>query len=91
MLLRPVLQDYWLPTLAYIGGPAEIAYFAQVGVVYEKLLGRVTPILPRMSATLLEPRIERLLTKYGLELPEAVSGRDASCASSWRRVRCRRS
>ena len=52
VLLRPVLQDYWLPTLAYIGGPAEVAYFAQVAVVYEKLLGRVTPILPRMSATL---------------------------------------
>ncbi len=39
VLLRPVLQDYWLPTLAYIGGPAEVAYFAQVAVVYEKLLG----------------------------------------------------
>lgn len=74
VLLRPVLQDYWLPTLAYIGGPAEIAYFAQVGVVYERLLGRVTPILPRMSATLLEPRIERLLTKYGLELSDLFHG-----------------
>src|SRR5262249_53903327 len=42
VLLRPVLQDYWLPTLGYFGGPAEIAYFAQLGVVYEKLLGRVT-------------------------------------------------
>jgi bacillithiol synthase len=74
VLLRPVLQDYWLPTLAYIGGPAEIAYFAQVGVVYEKLLGRVTTILPRMSATLLEPRIERLLTRYGLELTDLFHG-----------------
>jgi bacillithiol biosynthesis cysteine-adding enzyme BshC len=74
VLLRPVLQDYWLPTLAYIGGPAEIAYFAQVGVVYQKLLGRVTTILPRMSATLIEPRVERLLTKYGLELPEVFHG-----------------
>src|SRR6202044_31145 len=37
VLLRPVLQDYLLPTLAYFGGPAEIAYSAQVGVVYEKL------------------------------------------------------
>jgi uncharacterized protein YllA (UPF0747 family) len=72
--LRPVLQDYWLPTLAYIGGPAEIAYFAQAAVVYEKLLGRVTPILPRMSATLIEPRIERLLNKYEVELPELFHG-----------------
>jgi len=74
VLLRPVLQDYWLPTLAYIGGPAEIAYFAQAAVVYEKLLGRVTPITSRMSATLVEPRIERLLTKYQVELPELFHG-----------------
>ena len=86
VLLRPVLQDYWLPTLAYIGGPAEIAYFAQVGVVYEKLLGRVTTVLPRLSATLLEPRVERLLLKYGLELPELFQGesqlRDSVAARS---------
>jgi bacillithiol synthase len=74
VLLRPVLQDYWLPTLAYIGGPAEVAYFAQASVVYEKLLGRVTPILARMSATLVEPRIERLLTKYQVDLPELFHG-----------------
>lgn len=74
VLLRPVLQDYWLPTLAYIGGPAEIAYFAQAAVLYEKLLGRITPILPRMSATLIEPRIERLLLKYEVQLPELFHG-----------------
>jgi bacillithiol biosynthesis cysteine-adding enzyme BshC len=74
VLLRPVLQDYWLPTLAYIGGPAEIAYFAQAAMVYEKLLGRVTPIVSRMSATLIEPRIERLLTKYQVDLPEMFHG-----------------
>jgi len=74
VLLRPVLQDYWLPTLAYIGGPAEIAYFAQAAVLYEKLLGRVTPVVSRLSATLIEPRIERLLTKYQVELPELFHG-----------------
>jgi len=74
VLLRPVLQDYWLPTLAYIGGPAEVAYFAQTAVLYEKLLGRITPILPRMSATLIEPRIERLLLKYQVELQELFHG-----------------
>lgn len=74
VLLRPVLQDYWLPTLGYVGGPAEIAYFAQVGVVYEKLLRRVTPIWPRMSATLLEARIAKLLGKYNLALTDVFHG-----------------
>ncbi len=86
VLLRPVLQDYWLPTLAYIGGPAEVAYFAQAAVVYQKLLGRVTPIISRMSATLVEPRIERLLTKYQVDLPELFHGecqlRDCMAARS---------
>ena len=76
VLLRPVLQDYLLPTLAYTGGAAEVAYFAQVGVVYEKLLGRVTPVLPRFSATLVEPKAERILSRYGLQLPDVFHGPD---------------
>jgi bacillithiol biosynthesis cysteine-adding enzyme BshC len=63
VLLRPIVQDYLLPTLAYTGGAAEAAYFAQAGVVYEKLLGRTTPVVPRFSATLVEPKIQRLLQK----------------------------
>ena len=74
VLLRPVMQDYLLPTLAYTGGAAEVAYFAQVGVVYEKLLGRVTPVLPRFSATLVEPKPQRILEKYGLGLPDLFHG-----------------
>jgi bacillithiol biosynthesis cysteine-adding enzyme BshC len=70
VLLRPVVQDYLLPTLVYTGGAAEVAYFAQVAVVYERLLGRITPILPRFSATLLEPKSERILARYQLGLPE---------------------
>jgi bacillithiol synthase len=73
-LFRPVVQDYLLPTLVYTGGAAEVAYFAQAAVVYEKLLGRVTPILPRFSATLLEAKAERILTRYQLSLPEVFHG-----------------
>ena len=69
-LLRPLLQDALLPTSAYVGGPAEIAYFAQSQVLYERILGRVTPILPRLSATLLEPEIAHLLERYGLDVAE---------------------
>jgi bacillithiol biosynthesis cysteine-adding enzyme BshC len=74
VLFRPVVQDYLLPTLVYTGGAAEVAYFAQAAVVYEKLLGRVTPILPRFSATLLEAKAERILTRYQLGLPDVFHG-----------------
>ena len=74
VLLRPVVQDYLLPTLAYTGGAAEVAYFAQAAVVYEKLLGRVTPILPRFSATLVETKAQRLLERYRMTLPDLFHG-----------------
>ncbi|HEY6251098.1 MAG TPA: bacillithiol biosynthesis cysteine-adding enzyme BshC [Candidatus Angelobacter sp.] len=74
VLLRPVIQDYLLPTLCYVGGPSEIAYFAQAQVVYRMLLGRVTPAVPRLSATLIEPRVAKLLERYQLTLPETFRG-----------------
>ncbi len=75
VLLRPVVQDALLPTAAYIGGPAEIAYFAQAEVVYRHLLGRMPAVLPRASFTLVEPYIARLLKRYGLELRDVLRGR----------------
>ncbi len=77
-LLRPALQDYLLPTAAYVGGPAEVAYFAQAGVIYERLLGRITPVLPRLSVTLVEPRAARLLDRYRLALPDLFHGAEAA-------------
>jgi bacillithiol biosynthesis cysteine-adding enzyme BshC len=74
VLLRPVVQDYLLPTLAYTGGSAEVAYFAQAGVIYQALLGRTTPVLPRFSATVLEPKPQALLERYGLALPDLFPG-----------------
>jgi bacillithiol biosynthesis cysteine-adding enzyme BshC len=70
VLLRPVVQDYLLPTLAYTGGSAEVAYFAQAAVVFQALLGRVTPIIPRFSATIIEIKANVLLERYSLNLPD---------------------
>ena len=74
-LLRPVFQDCILPNSAYVGGPAEIAYFAQTAVLFEKILGRITPILPRFSATVIDPSTAGLLARYDLT-PERVIGTD---------------
>jgi bacillithiol biosynthesis cysteine-adding enzyme BshC len=72
VLLRPVVQDYLLPTLAYAGGSAEVAYFGQAAVVYQALLGRITPVVPRFSATLIEPKPGSLLERYGLAFTDLL-------------------
>jgi len=73
-LLRPVVQDYLLPTIAYAGGSSEIAYFAQAAVLYEALLKRITPIIPRFSATIVEAKPQGLLERYELHLPDLFQG-----------------
>jgi bacillithiol biosynthesis cysteine-adding enzyme BshC len=72
--LRAVVQDYLLPTIAYLGGAAEIAYFAQTSEVYRVLQRPVTPILPRSSLTMIERHTGRVLERYGLTLADLFSG-----------------
>ncbi len=79
VLLRPVLQDYLFPTAVYFGGPAELAYFAQAGVVYEKLLGRTTPVMPRLSATIISPAMSELLERYRLSFSDLFHGTEQVC------------
>jgi len=86
VLLRPVLQDYLLPTAAYIPGPAEAAYFAQAEIVYSEVLGRTTALWPRFSATLAEPRLSSWMRKYGLELRDVLQPRDTFLALLARRT-----
>jgi len=71
-LLRPVFQDALLPTVAMVGGPAEIAYFAQSQVLYDAILGRATPVLPRLSATLIEPAIAEVMARHELTLADIL-------------------
>lgn len=66
VLLRPVVERALFPTVAYIAGPGEIAYFAQVSAVADAL-GAARPLaLPRWSVTLIEPHVSEILARYGL-------------------------
>lgn len=76
VITRPVLQDSLLPTVAYIGGPAEIAYFAQLRGVYERFGVRMPAIYPRKSLTLLEKKIGHVFEKYDLRLTDFWSNPD---------------
>lgn len=71
-LLRPVMQDYLLPTVAYFGGAAELAYFAQSRVIYDRLLGRMPVVMSRSGFTLLDARADKLMKRYQLSLADTL-------------------
>lgn len=75
-LLRPVVQDYLLPTAAFIGGPAELAYLAQSAVLYESLLGRMPVVMPRAGFTVLDNNAGKLLERYRLSVPDCFAPRE---------------
>ena len=75
-LLRPVVQDYLLPTILYFGGAAEIAYFAQNSVIYEILNRPETPIAHRASFTIIEPKHRRTMEKYDLQFSDLFKGKE---------------
>jgi bacillithiol biosynthesis cysteine-adding enzyme BshC len=75
-VLRPVVQDYVLPTLAYVGGPAELAYLAQSQVLYGDLIQRMPITLARSAFSLLDARTSKLMKRYGLALPLFFHGED---------------
>jgi bacillithiol biosynthesis cysteine-adding enzyme BshC len=74
--LRAVVQDYLLPTVAYFGGAAEVAYFAQTAESYRVLNRPATPVLHRASVTVVERRTGRTLERYGLRLEDFFGGLD---------------
>ena len=76
-LLRPVVQDYILPTAAYIGGPAEIAYFAQSQVLYERLLGHMPRLVSRSGFTLFDSRSTKLMERYRLRPQDFFHGEES--------------
>ena len=70
VLMRPVLESLLVPTVAYVGGPGEIAYFAQVSAV-AGALGVPDPlVVPRWSGTVIEPHVGRMMASRGITLEE---------------------
>ena len=78
--LRAVVQDYLLPTIAYFGGAAEVAYFAQTAESYRVLNRPATPVLHRASLTVVERRTARTLKRYELTLEDFFGGLDSVIA-----------
>ena len=70
VLLRPIVERALLPTVAYMAGPGELAYFALVGGVAAVMATPPPLALPRWSGLIIEPYVERILERYGLTIDD---------------------
>jgi bacillithiol biosynthesis cysteine-adding enzyme BshC len=73
VLLRPVVESALLPTAAYVAGPGELRYLALAGPVYGALGVHRQQPLPRWSGVAIEPRVERVMTKFDLNLDDLAA------------------
>lgn len=71
VILRPIVQDKALPTLAYVAGPSEVAYWAQLKRAYQFFGAEMPLVVPRASLTIVEPKISKVFEKLGGEFREA--------------------
>ena len=80
-LLRPLLQDTWLPTAAYVGGPGEVAYFAQLPVLYDHFGLPMPMVVPRARFRVHDQTADRLLAQLGLDADALTTSRSSLLAA----------
>lgn len=75
VVMRPVVQDYIFPTIAYIGGPGEVSYFASLKKVYDFFEVSMPIIFPRTSVVLIEPFVKRMIEKSDINIKDLFSSK----------------
>ena len=71
--LRPITQDFILPTAISVLGPGELRYFAQLKGVYEAHNVAMPLTWPRATMTVLEPPVVRIMDKFNLTFADVQS------------------
>ncbi len=82
VLLRPIMQDFLLPTAAYVAGPSEVSYFAQLQPAYDHFQVPMPVIFPRASLSIIENKVEKVFKKFDLPYPAMFLDDE----SAWRLV-----
>ncbi|MGQ3377080.1 bacillithiol biosynthesis cysteine-adding enzyme BshC [Priestia endophytica] len=83
VVTRPLMQEYLFPTLAFIAGPGEVAYWAELGDVFDTFDMKMPPVVPRLSYTFIERGIARDMEKLDLSLEDVFSGNVSVRRDEW--------
>lgn len=85
VVTRPLMQEWLFPTLAFIAGPGEIAYWAELKQVFEHFHWRMPPIVPRLSLTLIERHIASDVADVHMTVAEALTNGTKQALEKWMR------
>ncbi len=85
VVTRPLMQDYLFPTIAFVAGPGEITYWAQLKPLFQVINRKMPPIVPRMHVTLIERDVDKLLERFELSLEEVLDSGVQAFREKWLR------
>ncbi|MEH7386288.1 bacillithiol biosynthesis cysteine-adding enzyme BshC [Bacillus sp. JJ1521] len=83
VVTRPVMQEFLFPTLAFISGPGEVSYWAELKKVFEVMEIKMPPVVPRLMMTIVERAIESNIEEIGLTIQAVLSGELAKAKEKW--------
>lgn len=83
VVTRPLMQELLFPTLAFIGGPGEIAYWGTFKTMFHSFGCRIPPVVPRLQITLVDRQTEKWLAQHGTSLEEAMREGVRGAKATW--------
>lgn len=83
VVTRPLMQEYLFPTIAFVAGPGEITYWAQLKTCFHLFNKKMPPVVPRMHVTIVERNVNKLIRKFHLSLEEILSSGVSQFREAW--------
>jgi uncharacterized protein YllA (UPF0747 family) len=80
-LTRPLLQDFVLRPDVFVGGPSEVAYYAQIAPLHEMLNVPMPRVALRAHELLAPKRLARTVDRFDIKPEEIFAGTDAVLAT----------
>ncbi|MFC4183086.1 bacillithiol biosynthesis cysteine-adding enzyme BshC [Saccharococcus thermophilus] len=83
VVTRPLMQEFLLPTLAFVAGPGEIAYWAELKGTFSIFGLQMPPVVPRLHMTIVERSIQTDLADIGIDIMDVLNGRIETVKQQW--------